>query len=473
MADPQEHIKAANEQPILPELPNLLEQLDLPDEQNASLVTVPFLQELLRQFRGELVEMLDERARARSPPVSPTATIPRPPSEPEPSRAATEENVGDGQYMPEQEMDLPAEQQLPRSTESQAYAGQPIAPSYPTWLTPPQQLANNLSSLKPAAKARLPDPFEPGKIDLRQWIFQMDNYFAMTRTSDQERVPYAAQLFKGSAMSWWIGLLGQLAAPGSTVPPITGWDDVKSRLYAQFASVNPHKEARVKLDALRQTHSVQDYINKFNKLAMDIPMMTQEEMIYRFEQGLKPSVQAEMAKTEFSTLTALFAAAQKFDAISWRGKESTGASNSAGRGNYGSNRNDKGKAPAIHQLSALDLQAIQNLLQGSKQPRTDHKKKKPQDQRAKQPTLVQAEPTQFCTVVQRPGKLTPEEKERLAKTMAVFDAGNLATIPTTAQTSLHHPREMANAGSSHLPCLRHDCGCYLQRHSCNSPLPEA
>ena len=87
-------------------------------------------------------------------------------------------------------------------------------------------------------------------------------------------------------MSWWIGLLGQLAAPGSTVPPITGWEDVKTRLYDQFASDNPHKEARVKLDALRQTNSVQDYINKFNKLAMDIPLMTQEEMVYRFEQGL-------------------------------------------------------------------------------------------------------------------------------------------------------------------------------------------
>ena len=59
MADLQELIEAANERPILPELPILPEQLDLPDEQNASLATVPFLQELLRQFRGELVEMLE------------------------------------------------------------------------------------------------------------------------------------------------------------------------------------------------------------------------------------------------------------------------------------------------------------------------------------------------------------------------------------------------------------------------------
>ena len=375
MADPEQPTLALGNQPDPPE-----------QYAGPTVVTVEFLRECLRQLRGDLVEMLEERASLRSLPVS--ATIPRPPSEPEQGMAAGEEDNEDEADMPEQEQDFLEQsaaqqprQATPPASATNPYGGQPTPPSYPTWLTPPEQLVSNQGSIKPAAKARLPEAYEPGQGDLRQWLLQMDNYFSLTRTSDQDRVPYAAQLLKGSAMSWWIGLLGQLAAPGSTVPPIRGWEDVKTRVYAQFASVNPHKEARVKLDALRQINSVQDYINKFNKFAMDIPLMTQEEMSYRFEQGLKPRVQGKMAKTEFSTLSALFAAAQKFDAISWRAGNSTGDVPSSSR-NHSGNRNGKGKSPSLHQLSALDLQAIQSVLQASKLPRTDYKKKKPQVQRA-------------------------------------------------------------------------------------------
>ena len=429
-------------QPALP--PDV--QPNIPDELNASptIVTVAFLEECLKQLLGDLVEMLDERARPHSPPAS--ATIPRPPSEHEKGMSEGEDDDVGEQDLPQQEqvfLEQSAAQQprqaTPPASATNPHGGQANAPSYPTWLTPPEQLVGNSGSVKPAAKARLPDAFEPGKIDLRQWLFQMDNYFSLTRTSDVDRVPYAAQLLKGSAMSWWIGLLGQLAAPGSTVPPITGWEDVKTRLYAQFASVNPHKEARVKLDTLRQANSVQDYINRFNKLAMDIPMMTQEEMIYRFEQGLKPRVQAEMAKMEFPTLTALFAAAQKFDAISWRASSSTGDNPSSSKPNYGSSRLDRGKAPSPHQLSALDLLAIQAVLQGTKQARTDHKKKKPQGQRARQAhTLAQVQQTELSVVVQRPAKLTPEEKEHLAKNNGCFrcrqlghNSYNCPTFPST------------------------------------------
>ena len=153
---------------------------------------------------------------------------------------------------------------------------------------------------------------------------------------------------------------------------------------------------------------------------MNIPLMTQEEMIYRFEQGLKPRVQAEMAKTEFSTLSTLFAAAQKFDAINWRAGNSTGDVPSSSR-NHSGNRNDKGKSPSLHQLSALDLQAIQSVLQASKLPRTDYKKKKPQVQRARPPhTLMQAHQTEICVAEQRLGKLTPEERERLSNNNGCF-----------------------------------------------------
>ena len=79
---------AEPEQPALP--PDV--QPNLPDELNASptVVTVAFLEECLRQLRGDLVEMLDERARPRSPPAS--ATIPRPPSDYEQSMSKGEED---------------------------------------------------------------------------------------------------------------------------------------------------------------------------------------------------------------------------------------------------------------------------------------------------------------------------------------------------------------------------------------------
>ena len=52
----------------------------------------------------------------------------------------------------------------------------------------------------------------------------------------------------------------------------------------------------------------------------------------------------------------------------------------------------------FHQLSSPDLQAIQAVLQGNKQPKTDFKKEKPQDRKARQPhTLAQAKQTDLCS----------------------------------------------------------------------------
>ena len=273
---------------------------------------------------------------------------------------------------------------------------------------------------KSSVKTRLPDSYEPGKTDLRQWLFQMDNYFTMTGAAKIERVPCASQLFRGAAMSWYMGLLSQISAPGSTVPAITGWADVKQRLMAHFASVNPEKEARVKLDTLKQAHSVQDYITRFNKLAMDIPSMTQTEMIYRFEQGLKPRVQAEVARSEFTSLSDLFAAAQRFDAITWRDKPLNDSTNS-GRNNNNNNRNNgKPKVPQTFNLAAMNLTQLQTLLQQpTATPQLVPKAKKaPRPPKQDTPAPLQAAAVQPASPALN--KLTQQEREHLRANNGCF-----------------------------------------------------
>ena len=97
--------------------------------------------------------MLEERAVAVSPSfLLPQA--PRPPSMREQSMAAGEGNNQDDkskQHMLEQEHGLSATHQQPHHTTFPAsatntYGGQPTAPNYPTWLTPPWPFLLNYGS---------------------------------------------------------------------------------------------------------------------------------------------------------------------------------------------------------------------------------------------------------------------------------------------------------------------------------------
>ena len=78
------------------------------------------------------------------------------------------------------------------------------------------QLGSKLTEIEAAPPA--PPSFTgSGKFDVQDWLFFLNLYFVAARGYDSEesRVSYAANLFKGTALKWWRSYLANHDMPMS------------------------------------------------------------------------------------------------------------------------------------------------------------------------------------------------------------------------------------------------------------------
>lgn len=110
--------------------------------------------------------------------------------------------------------------------------------------------------------------------------------------TDAEKISLAVMFLKGSALSWWQGLVH------STVDacPFVTFQDFKSALTAAFQDPNFVERARHTLGKLRQTTSVRAYLDLFRSVCLRIPaeQMLDAEKKQRFVEGLKPYVRTQV-----------------------------------------------------------------------------------------------------------------------------------------------------------------------------------
>ena len=72
------------------------------------------------------------------------------------------------------------------------------------------------------------------------------------------------------------------------------WNQFKELITKQFQKFDESLRARDKLQALKQTRSVTDYIGEFNALVYQIQDLADSEAFYQFKKGLKTSVLVKM-----------------------------------------------------------------------------------------------------------------------------------------------------------------------------------
>ena len=181
-----------------------------------------------------------------------------------------------------------------------------------------QQQQQQAPAPAPIAAARLkpskPDNFRgDSRHPVTNFIFSLEQYFHLLQvTGDADKIHYAASLLKDSAATWWRSLHTQPNA----VP--TTWADFTAAIQDQFVTVNAEKTARDKLAYCRQKTSVRDYTFRFKQLLLDIPTMSAADQVDRYLRGLKFAVRKDVELRDPHTLDEATAAAERFDAISYR-----------------------------------------------------------------------------------------------------------------------------------------------------------
>lgn len=121
------------------------------------------------------------------------------------------------------------------------------------------------------------------------WIRSMERYFECHATSDARKILFASSLLRGPADIWWRSV--------ERLPEdrhITTWEDFKTNLENRFRHKNAHREARDRLATITHTTSVQTYIDEVHMVHLELPDITEDELMDKFIRGLQPDVKAHV-----------------------------------------------------------------------------------------------------------------------------------------------------------------------------------
>ncbi|KAH0604934.1 uncharacterized protein H6S33_004916 [Morchella sextelata] len=104
--------------------------------------------------------------------------------------------------------------------------------------------------------------------DVRLWIDQMEILISLQKKvqwDDGTKIMWASLEFTGSAANFWRNFTERLAVDRS----IGTWERFKQELRTQYGNRTSQEQAKQKMDRLRQTGPIDDYINEMQNLEWD------------------------------------------------------------------------------------------------------------------------------------------------------------------------------------------------------------
>jgi hypothetical protein len=151
---------------------------------------------------------------------------------------------------------------------------------------------------------------------VENFITMVDSFFALTRAEPPQVYYYLSTLFIEDAAIWF-----RYNFP-STTSTMTTWPMIREQLRSYFIPPNKDKRILDQWASLEQRGSVQDYINDFCSLVMQLPSGTPSEAILtdKFIRGLKPKTRVELELKNPMTVNEAFTLADRYDTIVYQRK---------------------------------------------------------------------------------------------------------------------------------------------------------
>lgn len=136
------------------------------------------------------------------------------------------------------------------------------------------------------------------------FLFRLETYLAFNNVHDpQQRLLLAITCLRDHALTWFRSLTEQ---PDDL-------DGLFDRLSSTFRDVDEQRELRQHLRRLRQTSSVQEYVQDFRRVMVRVDDMSTLDRIEAFVHGLKPRTCREVSFHAPSTLEEAYRLALRYD----------------------------------------------------------------------------------------------------------------------------------------------------------------
>ena len=158
-----------------------------------------------------------------------------------------------------------------------------------------------MSSGYPKPKLNKP-PLFTGKLNVDSWASHMNIY--LRGSTDEEALHVAVSYLGGAAHKWWM----------TQSTTISTWTDLRDAICKRFSHLNKTKMARDRLHKWRQIKDIKTYNDDFLAIIIDIPNISMEEQIDKYERGLKAYIWKEICTREYSELAEIMKDAERVEA---------------------------------------------------------------------------------------------------------------------------------------------------------------
>ena len=162
-----------------------------------------------------------------------------------------------------------------------------------------------------ASRVEVPKPHRfSGKRDAKEldnFLWHMERYFeAIALTDEAAKVRTATLYLTDTATLWW---RRRFADMEKGICTIETWEDFRREIKRQFYPEDVAYLARKNMRRLKHTGSIRDYVKEFSSLMLEIPNMTQEELLFNFMDNLQWWAEQELRRRGVQDLaTALVSA---------------------------------------------------------------------------------------------------------------------------------------------------------------------
>ncbi|WJZ91811.1 hypothetical protein VitviT2T_010854 [Vitis vinifera] len=163
-----------------------------------------------------------------------------------------------------------------------------------------------------ASRVEVPKPHRfSGNRDAREldnFLWHMERYFeAIALTDEAAKVRTATLYLTDTATLWW---RRRFADMEKGICTIETWEDFKREIKKQFYPEDVAYLARKNMRRLKHTGSIRDYVKEFSSLMLEIPNMTQEELLFNFMDNLQGWAEQELRRRGVQDLATAMAVAE-------------------------------------------------------------------------------------------------------------------------------------------------------------------
>nr|CAN80201.1 hypothetical protein VITISV_038543 [Vitis vinifera] len=163
-----------------------------------------------------------------------------------------------------------------------------------------------------ASRVEVPKPHRfSGKRDAKEldnFLWHMERYFeAIALTDEAAKVRTATLYLTNTATLWW---RRRFADMEKGICTIETWEDFKREIKRQFYPEDVAYLARKNMRRLKHTGSIRDYVKEFSSLMLEIPNMTQEELLFNFMDNLQGWAEQELRRRGIQDLATAMAVAE-------------------------------------------------------------------------------------------------------------------------------------------------------------------